>query len=44
MLPGLVVDAPRMAANLAATKDLPLAEHVTALLAGWSAPPRPTTW
>ncbi len=34
LLPGLVVDAPRMAANLAATKDLPLAEHVTALLAG----------
>jgi 3-carboxy-cis,cis-muconate cycloisomerase len=28
------VDAPRMAANLAATKDLPLAEHVTSLLAG----------
>src|SRR5579862_6790872 len=34
MLPGLVVDVPRMAANLAATKDLPLAEHVTSLLAG----------
>jgi 3-carboxy-cis,cis-muconate cycloisomerase len=34
MLPGLVVDASRMAANLAATKDLPLAEHVTSLLAG----------
>jgi 3-carboxy-cis,cis-muconate cycloisomerase len=34
MLPGLVVDAPRMAANLAASKDLPLAEHVTSLLAG----------
>jgi 3-carboxy-cis,cis-muconate cycloisomerase len=34
MLPGLVVDGPRMAANLAATKDLPLAEHVTSLLAG----------
>src|SRR5579863_3404596 len=34
MLPGLVVDAPRMAANLAATKDLPQAEHVTSLLAG----------
>ena len=33
MLPGLAVDAPRMAANLAATKDLPLAEHVTSLLA-----------
>jgi 3-carboxy-cis,cis-muconate cycloisomerase len=34
LLSGLVVDAPRMAANLAATKDLPLAEHVTLLLAG----------
>jgi 3-carboxy-cis,cis-muconate cycloisomerase len=34
LLPGLVVDAPRMAANLAAAKDLPLAEHVTSLLAG----------
>jgi 3-carboxy-cis,cis-muconate cycloisomerase len=34
LLPGLVVDAPRMAANLAASKDLPLAEHVTSLLAG----------
>jgi 3-carboxy-cis,cis-muconate cycloisomerase len=34
MLPALVVDAPRMAANLAASKDLPLAEHVTSLLAG----------
>jgi 3-carboxy-cis,cis-muconate cycloisomerase len=31
---GLVVDASRMAANLAATKGLPLAEHVTSLLAG----------
>ena len=31
---GLVVDSSRMAANLAATKDLPLAEHVTSLLAG----------
>ena len=31
---GLVVDVSRMAANLAATKDLPLAEHVTSLLAG----------
>jgi 3-carboxy-cis,cis-muconate cycloisomerase len=30
----LTVDAARMAANLAATKDLPLAEHVTSLLAG----------
>ena len=34
LLPGLVVDASRMAANLAASKDLPLAEHVTSLLAG----------
>jgi 3-carboxy-cis,cis-muconate cycloisomerase len=34
LMSGLVVDAPRMAANLAATKDLPLAEHVTSLLAG----------
>jgi 3-carboxy-cis,cis-muconate cycloisomerase len=34
LLPGLSVDASRMAANLAATKDLPLAEHVTSLLAG----------
>jgi len=34
LLPGLVVDAQRMAANLAASKDLPLAEHVTSLLAG----------
>ena len=34
LLSGLAVDAPRMAANLAATKDLPLAEHVTSLLAG----------
>lgn len=34
LLGGLVVDAPRMAANLAATEGLPLAEHVTALLAG----------
>ncbi len=34
LLSGLVVDTSRMAANLAATKDLPLAEHVTALLAG----------
>jgi 3-carboxy-cis,cis-muconate cycloisomerase len=31
---GLIVDTSRMAANLAATKDLPLAEHVTSLLAG----------
>jgi 3-carboxy-cis,cis-muconate cycloisomerase len=34
LMSGLVVDTARMAANLAATKDLPLAEHVTALLAG----------
>jgi 3-carboxy-cis,cis-muconate cycloisomerase len=34
LLPGLVVDASRMAANLAATKGLPLAEHVSSLLAG----------
>jgi 3-carboxy-cis,cis-muconate cycloisomerase len=34
LLPGLVVDTPRMAANLAATKGLPLAEHVSSLLAG----------
>jgi 3-carboxy-cis,cis-muconate cycloisomerase len=34
LLSGLTVDAARMAANLAATKDLPLAEHVTSLLAG----------
>ena len=34
LLSGLVVDASRMAANVAATKDLPLAEHVTSLLAG----------
>ena len=34
LMSGLVVDAARMAANLAATKDLPLANHVTSLLAG----------
>ncbi|HME63889.1 MAG TPA: lyase family protein, partial [Streptosporangiaceae bacterium] len=34
LLSGLSVDASRMAANLAATKGLPLAEHVTSLLAG----------
>ena len=34
LLPGLAVDGSRMAANLAATKGLPLAEHVTSLLAG----------
>lgn len=34
LLGGLQVDAPRMAANLAATGGLPLAEQVTGLLAG----------
>jgi 3-carboxy-cis,cis-muconate cycloisomerase len=34
LLPGLVVDPSRMAGNLAATKGLPLAEHVSSLLAG----------
>jgi 3-carboxy-cis,cis-muconate cycloisomerase len=34
LLPGLVVDTSRMATNLAATKGLPLAEHVSSLLAG----------
>jgi 3-carboxy-cis,cis-muconate cycloisomerase len=34
LLSGLTVDASRMAANLAATKGLPLAEHVSSLLAG----------
>jgi 3-carboxy-cis,cis-muconate cycloisomerase len=34
LMSGLVVDASRMAGNLAATKGLPLAEHVTSLLAG----------
>jgi 3-carboxy-cis,cis-muconate cycloisomerase len=34
LLPGLEVDTSRMAANLAATKGLPLAEHVASLLAG----------
>jgi 3-carboxy-cis,cis-muconate cycloisomerase len=34
LLSGLVVDISRMAANLAATKGLPLAEHVSSLLAG----------
>ena len=34
LLPGLVVDTSRMAANLTATKGLPLAEHVSSLLAG----------
>ena len=34
LLSGLEVDTSRMAANLAATKGLPLAEHVSSLLAG----------
>ena len=34
LLTGLSVDASRMAANLAATKGLPLAEHVASLLTG----------
>ena len=34
LLSGLTVEATRMAANLAATEGLPLAEHVTSLLAG----------
>ena len=34
LLSGLDVDTSRMAANLAATKGLPLAEHVASLLAG----------
>ncbi len=34
LVPGLAVDTSRMAANLAATKGLPLAEHVASLLAG----------
>lgn len=34
LLSGLAVDTSRMAANLAASEGLPLAEHVTALLAG----------
>jgi 3-carboxy-cis,cis-muconate cycloisomerase len=33
LLSGLVVDTSRMAANLAATKGMPLAEHVASLLA-----------
>ncbi len=33
LLGGLTVDVPRMSANLAAAKGLPLAEHVTSLLA-----------
>jgi len=34
LLSGLIVDTSRMAANLDATKGLPLAEHATSLLAG----------
>ena len=34
LLTGLAVDSSRMAANLAATKGLPLAEHVASLLTG----------
>jgi 3-carboxy-cis,cis-muconate cycloisomerase len=34
LVPGLGVDSSRMAANLNATKGLPLAEHVASLLAG----------
>ncbi|MGH3192090.1 MAG: lyase family protein [Streptosporangiaceae bacterium] len=34
LLPGLAVNGSRMAANLAATKGLPLAEHVASLLTG----------
>jgi 3-carboxy-cis,cis-muconate cycloisomerase len=34
LLDGLTPDTTRMAANLAATKGLPMAEHVTAILAG----------
>jgi 3-carboxy-cis,cis-muconate cycloisomerase len=34
LLSGLTVDTSRMGANLAATKGLPLAEHVASLLAG----------
>jgi 3-carboxy-cis,cis-muconate cycloisomerase len=34
LLSGLIVDTSRMAANLAATKGLPLAEHVASLLSG----------
>jgi 3-carboxy-cis,cis-muconate cycloisomerase len=34
LLSGLVVDTSRMAANLDATKGLPMAEHATSLLAG----------
>jgi 3-carboxy-cis,cis-muconate cycloisomerase len=40
LLRGLVVDAPRMAANLAATEGLPLAEHVTALVSEVLGAPR----
>jgi len=34
LLPGLTPDTARMTANLAATEGLPLAEHVTSVLAG----------
>jgi 3-carboxy-cis,cis-muconate cycloisomerase len=34
LLSGLTVDTSRMTANLAATKGMPLAEHVTSLLSG----------
>jgi 3-carboxy-cis,cis-muconate cycloisomerase len=34
LLSGLTADTSRMAANLAATKGMPLAEHVTSLLSG----------
>jgi 3-carboxy-cis,cis-muconate cycloisomerase len=40
LLGGLSVDTPRMAANLAAAGGLPLAERVTALLAGSMGGPR----
>jgi 3-carboxy-cis,cis-muconate cycloisomerase len=40
LLGGLVVDGQRMAANLAATEGLPMAEHVTGLLAGVLGPAR----
>ncbi len=44
LLGGLVVDKARMSANLAAAHGLPLAEHVTSLLAGTLGGPPPTTW
>ena len=40
LLPGLVVDTSRMAANLAATKGLPLAEHVLVQLGAKQTPQR----